>query len=44
MTNLESYRRFFAEEIEAACGLRTTALLDAFAKVPRERFLEPGHG
>jgi protein-L-isoaspartate(D-aspartate) O-methyltransferase len=42
MRDLESRRRFFAEEIEAAAGLRTTTLVDAFAEVPRERFLAPG--
>src|ERR1700704_5033504 len=35
-------RRFFAEEIEAGCKLRSPALVDAFATVARERFLRPG--
>jgi protein-L-isoaspartate(D-aspartate) O-methyltransferase len=35
-------RRFFAEEIEAVACLRTPALVDALATVPRERFLAPG--
>jgi protein-L-isoaspartate(D-aspartate) O-methyltransferase len=35
-------RRFFAEELEAVCKLRSTALVDAFAAVPREQFLPPG--
>lgn len=35
-------RRFFAEEIEILANLRTPALVDAFAAVPRERFLRPG--
>jgi protein-L-isoaspartate(D-aspartate) O-methyltransferase len=35
-------RRFFAEEIESVAKLRTPALVDAFASVPRERFLPPG--
>lgn len=39
---LDAYRRFFAEEIEAACGLRTRALVEALAHVERERFLGPG--
>src|SRR5215510_1200244 len=39
---IEMYRRFFAEEIEACAGLRTPGLVDAFAAVPRERFLPPG--
>lgn len=35
-------REFFAEEIEAVCGLETAALTKAFATIPRERFLGPG--
>jgi protein-L-isoaspartate(D-aspartate) O-methyltransferase len=35
-------RRFFAEEIEAVAGLRSPALVEALASVPRERFLPPG--
>ena len=35
-------RRFFAEEIEAVARLRSPALVDALAAVPRERFLPPG--
>ena len=35
-------RRFFAEELEAVCRLRTPALVDAFAAVPRDQFLPPG--
>ena len=35
-------RRFFAEELEAVCTLRSPALVDAFATVPREAFLRPG--
>ena len=35
-------RRFYAEELEAVCRLRSPALVDAFAAVPRERFLRPG--
>jgi protein-L-isoaspartate(D-aspartate) O-methyltransferase len=35
-------RRFFAEELEAVCNLRSSHLVDAFAAVPRERFLRPG--
>lgn len=42
MSGLDGQRRFFAEEVEAYCGLRTSALVDAFATVPRERFLGPG--
>jgi protein-L-isoaspartate(D-aspartate) O-methyltransferase len=35
-------RRFFAEEIQAVANLRTAALVEALASVPRERFLGPG--
>jgi protein-L-isoaspartate(D-aspartate) O-methyltransferase len=35
-------RRFFAEEIEAVARLRSSALVDALAAVPREQFLRPG--
>ena len=35
-------RRFYAEELEAACGLTSPAIVEAFAAVPRERFLGPG--
>jgi len=35
-------RRFFAEELEAVCNLRSPGLVDAFAAVPRETFLQPG--
>ena len=35
-------RRFFAEEIEAVCRLRSPRLVEAFASVPREAFLRPG--
>jgi len=36
------HRRHFAEEIELAANLRSAALVDAFAVVPRESFLPPG--
>ena len=39
---LDSQRRFFAEELEAVANLRTPGLVDAFAAVPRERFLDEG--
>jgi protein-L-isoaspartate(D-aspartate) O-methyltransferase len=42
MMDLDLRRRFFAEEIEAVCKLRSAALVDAFATVARERFLRPG--
>src|SRR5262249_599085 len=40
--DLELRRRFFAEEIEAVARLRSSAVVDALAAVPRERFLRPG--
>ena len=42
MTTLDLRRRFFAEELEAVCKLRSPHLVDAFATVPREQFLGPG--
>jgi protein-L-isoaspartate(D-aspartate) O-methyltransferase len=40
--DLDLRRRFYAEELEAVCRLRSHALVDALAEVPRERFLPPG--
>jgi protein-L-isoaspartate(D-aspartate) O-methyltransferase len=40
--DLDLRRRFFAEELEAVCRLKSPALVDAFATVPRERYLRPG--
>lgn len=42
MTALDTYRRFYAEEVETVSALRTPALVEALATVPRERFLGPG--
>ncbi len=42
MMDLTLRRRFFAEELEAVCKLRSPALVEAFATVPREQFLRPG--
>jgi len=42
MIDLSLRRRFFAEELEAVCRLQSASLVDAFAAVPRERFLPPG--
>lgn len=41
-TDLHAYRRFFAEEIQMASNLKTSALVEALAAVPREQFLPPG--
>jgi len=40
--DLNNIRRYFAEEIRAVANIRSEALIDAFAKVPREHFLGPG--
>ncbi len=40
--DLDLRRRFYAEELEAVCRLRSAALVAALAEVPRERFLPPG--
>ena len=42
MIDLALRRRFYAEEIDAVCALRSAGLVDAFAAVPREQFLPPG--
>lgn len=42
MMDLALRRRYFAEELEAVCRLRSPSLVDAFATVPRERYLGPG--
>lgn len=41
-TDLATQRRSFAEEIRQAGRLRTPALVEALATVPREQFLPPG--
>ena len=41
-SDLDLRRRFFAEELEAVCKLRSPRLVDAFAHVARETFLPPG--
>jgi protein-L-isoaspartate(D-aspartate) O-methyltransferase len=42
MRDLAMQRRFFAEEIQAASNVRSPAVVDALATVPRERFLRGG--
>ncbi len=39
---VEDCRRFFADEIRFAANLGSPALIEAFARVPREKFLGPG--
>jgi protein-L-isoaspartate(D-aspartate) O-methyltransferase len=38
---MEDWRQFYAEEIRLAGNVNTRAVLDAFARVPRENFLGP---
>jgi protein-L-isoaspartate(D-aspartate) O-methyltransferase len=38
---LDDCRRFYAEEIEQAANLTSPALVEAYARVPREKFLGP---
>lgn len=38
---LEDYRRFYADEIRFVVNLDSAALVEAFARVPRERFIGP---
>jgi protein-L-isoaspartate(D-aspartate) O-methyltransferase len=42
MLELQEFRRFFAEELRWAADLNSERLIDAFATIPRERFLGPG--
>ena len=42
MTDSSAWRRFFAEEIQIVANIRTPAIVDALATVPREAFLPPG--
>ena len=42
MTDLVSLRRSYAQNIATVAQLKTAALIDALATVPRERFLRPG--
>jgi protein-L-isoaspartate(D-aspartate) O-methyltransferase len=39
---LDEVRQFYSEELRAAGPLRSPAVVEAFARVPRERFLGPG--
>jgi protein-L-isoaspartate(D-aspartate) O-methyltransferase len=42
MMTLEDCREFYAREVKFAASLTTPGLVEAFAKVPREKFLGPG--
>jgi len=39
---LDDCRRFYAEEVRFAANISSPALVEAFARVPREKFLGPG--
>jgi protein-L-isoaspartate(D-aspartate) O-methyltransferase len=39
---LEDCRRFYADEVRFAAGIKASALIESFAHVPREKFLGPG--
>jgi protein-L-isoaspartate(D-aspartate) O-methyltransferase len=38
---LDDCRRFYAQEVRFAAGLKSSDLIEAYARVPRERFLGP---
>jgi len=40
--SIEDYRRFYADEIRFVANLDSPALVQAFARVPREKFIGPG--
>jgi protein-L-isoaspartate(D-aspartate) O-methyltransferase len=42
MVTIDDCRRFYAKEIRFAANVRSSALVEAFARVPREKFLGPG--
>jgi protein-L-isoaspartate(D-aspartate) O-methyltransferase len=42
MSELDIARGYYAEELRAVANLQSEAIVKAFAKVPRERFLGPG--
>jgi protein-L-isoaspartate(D-aspartate) O-methyltransferase len=41
-SDLDAARRVYAEEIRVKAGVRSVALVEAFAAVPREHYLGPG--
>jgi protein-L-isoaspartate(D-aspartate) O-methyltransferase len=42
MMTIKECREFYSREVKFAANLTTAGLLEAFAKVPREKFLGPG--
>jgi protein-L-isoaspartate(D-aspartate) O-methyltransferase len=41
MANLDDWRRFYAEEIRLVGNVKSATVVEAFARVPREKFLGP---
>ncbi|HEX4081248.1 MAG TPA: methyltransferase domain-containing protein [Rhizomicrobium sp.] len=41
MSTVEEARKWFTEDLRVAAGVRSRAVMDAFATVPRERFIGP---
>jgi protein-L-isoaspartate(D-aspartate) O-methyltransferase len=41
MITLDDYRRFYADDIRICANLHSPALVEAFARVPREKYLGP---
>jgi protein-L-isoaspartate(D-aspartate) O-methyltransferase len=41
-TRAAEARRWFAEDLRVSCNVRSPLVVDAFAAIPRERFLGPG--
>jgi protein-L-isoaspartate(D-aspartate) O-methyltransferase len=42
MLSIEECRRFYSEEVRLAGNIQSPAVIEAFARVPREEFLGPG--
>jgi protein-L-isoaspartate(D-aspartate) O-methyltransferase len=42
VSELDAVRQIYAEEIRAVSNVRSRAVMQAFATVPRERFIGPG--
>src|SRR5690349_17789641 len=42
MMTIEDCRKFYAREVKFAASLTTPGLVEAFGRVPREKFLGPG--
>ncbi|HEY6577745.1 MAG TPA: hypothetical protein VIY09_00355, partial [Rhizomicrobium sp.] len=42
MNTVEDARKWFAEDLRVAAAVNSRAVIEAFARVPRERFIGPG--